>query len=405
MNNSTANNSTVNNDAVEAVADGHVDIICVLDGCGIGAADDAYAWGTTTANTLAHTAAAVGKLHAPVMQRWGLGNLTDIAGISPTDTPEAQIARAVMHSAGCDTPSGHSELAGRVVDVAPVVYPNGFDDDLMGELSRVWKVDGILSGAVTGGLAVLDDWADEHLKSAQPIVYTSADSVLQVAAHVDVIDVAELYRMCEQAREICDDRWPVARIIARPFQGSSGAWERLGGLRRDWGLPAPADNAFDRLSTAGVTCVAVGKIGDIYTHRGFTREVHPDTFDGLMEATSIEATRLRNHGGGVVMVNFVEFDYRGHARDPHGFAGAVEVFDTWCAAVEQDCSVGDRIVVCADHGNDHVDHTREHTPMMVRRIGHPGADLGWGEMADLGASLCRWWGVPHTGLDGSSRFS
>lgn len=386
-------------------------VIVVADGCGVGAQHDAATFATSAANTLTHALAAGGGATMPTLRRWGIDAL--IAGRRTPTHPDAYLAAAAMTSAGCDTPAGHWELLGRVTAVAAATYPDGFDDTLIAELCAAWDVDDVLANCVTGGLDALDRWGADMVAAGHPIVYTSADSVLQIAAHVDHVALDRLYRWCEQARTICDDRWPIGRIIARPYTGQPGAWERLGSQRRDWGTPPPADGGLDRLAGAGVTTVGIGKIGDIFDHRSLTSEVHPDGLDALCAATVDTAADLRSSGGGVVLVNLVEFDYRGHARDAAGFCATLDTLDTLCADLEGILEVGDRIVVTADHGNDpthtvddhghpHVDHTREHVPLIVRRVGHPGAiDTQLRHMADLGASVCTWHGVDAAGLDGT----
>lgn len=397
--------------AVEAVkGPDRVEVVIVVDGFGVGGAPDAAAYRTATANTAGNTAASVGGLEVPTLTRWGFGNLTTIAGAPAQGRPEATCAAAVMRSAGNDTPSGHWELFGRPTSTAPAVYPNGFDDELIAELCATWGVARVLANRAMGGLDALERHGVTHLETGAPIVYTSADSVLQVAAHVDAVPLEQLYLWCEDARRICDGRWPVGRIIARPFTGEPGRFERLGGHRRDWSTPPPADGALDRLAAHGIRVAAVGKIGDIFAHRGFTVDEHPDTTAGILALTAALAETWRADGdGGVVVVNVTDTDYRGHARDPRGYAEVLTAIDTHLGELAGQCRPGDRLTVCSDHGNDpthrvddhgdaHLDHTRERVPYLTWSPGVTGAHRGEVPMSAVGVELCARFGVTVDGL-------
>jgi phosphopentomutase len=388
---------------------GVIDIVIVIDGFGIGGAADAARWRTTTANTAAHVADAVGGLHLPTLGAWGLGNLTDISGVPATAAPASRCNAGGMASAGNDTPAGPWARLGRPSTTPAATYPDGFDDALIDELCAAWGVPGVLANTATGGLEVLDRHGTAHVATGAPIVYTSSDSVLQVAAHTDVVAVEALWAWCDTARRICDDRWPIGRIIARPFTGTDGHWERCSGQRRDWAMPAPADGALDRLAAADIPTVGVGKIGDIFDHRALHVEVHPNGLDETFSVTAELAAALRAHRGAVIVVNVADTDYRGHARDAAGYAATLERIDAHLGNLAGTLADGDTIVVCADHGNDpthttdddgrpHLDHTRERVPVLTHTAGAPGAHRPPAPMSDVGVALCERRHIDSAGL-------
>ena len=396
---------------------GPVVTVIVADGVGAGAGADAGAFGTGGANTLGNTAAAVGGLSLPVLGALGLGRVTEIAGVPWCESPTGFTGTARMRSAACDTPSGHWELMGTVSQQAPVCFPAGFPDELIDELTRAWGVDGVLANRPMSGLDALAEYGEEHLAGGRPIVYTSADSVLQVACHTDRYNVERLWDMCATAREVCVGDWAVGRVIARPFDGP-GPFRRASEWRRDLSVPVPA-GAWCRVHDAGWSVWAVGKAGDILGHVGIDHEVHASGLGGQLGAASRSMQAAREAGGGLVIANVAEFDYRGHARDVEGMAGALCELDTWLGSELGRLREGDVVLITADHGNDpthtvddsgraHVDHTREDVPVVVAVGGvSRGGDVSgtggrrrWCDMADVGAGVCRWLGVDASGLDG-----
>ncbi|MBM4341926.1 MAG: phosphopentomutase [Deltaproteobacteria bacterium] len=375
--------------------------ILVLDGAGIGAAPDCAAFGDPDiVNTLGNCAKAVGGLRAPRLQRMGLGNLCTIEGVAPNQRPDAFALRMVETSAGKDTPTGHWEMVGVHTTQPFAVFNPRFPDDIV---ERFEQESGyrVLGNCVASGTAILDELGPEHLRTGKPILYTSADSVFQIAAHEEVIDVHALWRMCEVARRVLDP-WRVGRVIARPFVGQPGAWRRTYN-RKDFSMPPPPNTLLDRMVAAGLRVVGVGKIQDIFAGCGVPESLHTEgNADGL--AQTIAA--CRSLGQGLVFTNLVDFDaLYGHRRDPLGFARALTEADDQLDHLLD--ALGDRGLLCitADHGNDptylgSTDHTREVVPLLLasRRFS-AGADLGTGEsFACLGQTLAENFGLGDLGL-------
>jgi phosphopentomutase len=397
--------------------------VVVADGVGVGAADDAGVYHTSEANTLGHVASSVGGLQVPVLASLGLGQLGAIQGVEVCDRPAGFAGRARMRSVACDTLSGHWELMGTVSRTAPVVFTDGFPDELVAKLCQVWGVDSVLANRPMSGLAVLEEYGEEHLSSGRPIVYTSADSVLQVACHVDRVPVEQLWSWCEAAREVCSGPWSVGRVIARPFDGVVGRFHRVSRHRVDLTVPVPY-GAWRLIHDARWPVWAVGKAGDILGHVGISDEWHADGLEDQLATTSRALEAARRAGGGLVVANVVEFDYRGHGRDVVGMASALTALDTWLGEELGRLRDGDVVIITADHGNDpthvvddlgreHRDHTREWVPVVVAvgsgdRAPSGGVVIGSGrdggagvcDMADVGVTVCSLLGVDGTVLDG-----
>ncbi len=367
----------------------------VLDGVGVGALPDAAAYGDEGSDTLGNLARAVGGLALPGLARLGLGNLHDVPGVPRTGSPAASVGRMVERSPGKDSTTGHWELSGLILDAPFPTYPSGFPRELVAEFSRRVQRE-LLGNEVASGTEIIAQLGAEHVRSGALIVYTSADSVFQIAAHEDVVPLDELYRCCEIARELLHGPHAVGRVIARPFVGSPGSFERTPN-RRDFSLPPPPGTLLDRLEEHATPVFGVGKVGELFAHRGFT-----DVTKTRSNAHGIETTLtlMRDVRDGLVFVNLVDFDTRfGHRNDPEGFAGSLMEFDAALDEIVGRTEGDDLLAITADHGNDpttpSTDHSREYVPLLVYwPRGRAGADLGVrATFADLGATLADYFHV------------
>jgi phosphopentomutase len=363
--------------------------VIVIDACGAGDLPDSGEYGDAGANTLAHVAEAAGGLELPVMERLGLGNIMPLAGVAPAREP---VVHGRLHplGPGKDTITGHWELMGVVTPVPLRTYPDGFPADVIDAL-RDATGRGALCNRPYSGTQVIEDFGEQHLATGDLIVYTSADSVLQIAAHEDEVPLAELYAACAAAREIMTGDHAVGRVIARPFRGAPGAFERTDG-RRDLALDPPGHSYLQELQAAGVPVHTVGKIGQVFNGVGVDHQ-----HKGANNAAAIEATGRLIHEleAGLVFANLVETDQVfGHRNDVEGFHGALREIDTavggWLEGLDPE---RDMLVLTADHGCDPThpgtDHTREHVPLLARFAGHGGRRHD-GPFADTGASVLRW---------------
>jgi len=370
-------------------------VILVIDSCGAGALPDAAAYGDEGANTLGNMARRVGGLHLPTLESWGLGNLTEIAGCPPSGAPRASFGTMAEMSHGKDTTTGHWEMVGIVLEKGFATFPNGFPPELMQEWLQLSGAPGYLGNKTASGTQIIEELGPEHLATGWPIVYTSADSVFQIAAHEHKISLATLYNWCEAARTV-GKKYGIARVIARPFIGEPGKFVRTYD-RRDFSQPPPPGTVLDLLSQAGVQVVGVGKIPDIYDGRGIARSVHTEgNADGLRKTEEL----LGDLGASLLFVNLVDTDMLyGHRRDPAGYARAMEEIDRALPAIASALRPDDVLVITADHGNDPTfpgsDHTREQVPLLAyspRRA--RGSALGVREsFADLGATVADYFGV------------
>lgn len=366
--------------------------VVVMDACGAGATDDAASYGDAGADTLVHVAEAVGGLDLPTLGSLGLGNVLALAGVPPVRAPGAVHGRLHPLGPGKDSTTGHWELFGVVAPAPLPTYPDGFPDPV---LRRIEAAAGrrCCCNAAYEGLAAIDDHAEHHLATGELILYTSVDSVLQLAAHTDVVDEDELYAICERVRAVMTGADAVGRVIARPFTGTPGAFERTDG-RRDFAVTPPTPSHLDALQAAGVQTHAVGKIGDLFAGRGFDA-FHP----GATNAIALRETGrlLRDLDHGLVAANLVETDQTfGHRKDVAGFAGALREIDAAVAGWLELLRPGDLLVLTADHGCDPTtpgtDHSREHAPLLAVFAGHGGCRHD-GPLADVGASAVDWLGV------------
>ncbi len=381
-------------------------IVVVLDGLGAGHAPDAQAFGDEGANTLANTAHATGGLDAPNLEALGLGNVVEIEGVPRAPSPEASYGLMVEIAAAKATLAGHWEMMGIVLEDALPTYPEGFPEDI---LMRFEDETGreVIGNRPASGTEIIEDLGPDQEKTGSWIVYTSADSVFQIAAHTDVIPLEELYEACEKAHEmlIGGDEILVERVIARPFHGEAGSYERENENRHDYGIEPPGATYMDEIKNAGHEVVAVGKIRDIFDGQGITEHLPAPPDDSAKVDAILES--LNRVDSGLIFANLVDFDAKyGHRRDPEGMAENIKRFDERLPEIRAALTEEDLLVITADHGNDPTfrgtDHTRERVPLLVIGGGEP-AELGVREsFSDIGASVAAWLGVEADGLPGES---
>lgn len=349
--------------------------LIVLDSFGIGAAPDALHFGDESANTLG-SIAATGKLCIPNLTALGLGNIQGVEAVSPVDTPMATLARIREKSLGKDTTTGHWEIAGIVSQAPMPTYPQGFPAEVIEAFEKATGR-GVLCNLPYSGTDVIRDFGEEHLKTGKLIVYTSADSVFQIAAHEDIVPVEELYDICRKARSLLQGKHGVGRVIARPFVGSAPNFKRTEN-RKDFSLVPPHGTMLDKLSGHGLDVIGVGKIGDIFAMAGIT-ETHPTHNNREGMAKTAELAERDFHG--LCFVNLVDFDMLyGHRQDAEGYAHAINAFDAWLADFLPKLSKDDVLMITADHGCDpsdlSTDHTREYIPFLMYGKGISSQNLG-----------------------------
>lgn len=399
-------------------------LVLVLDSVGVGAAADASRYGDAGSDTLGHVVEAcrdgrgdraglrAGPLVLPNLARLGIG-LAHAAStgrtaplaelVPPAPGPVGAYGHAVEVSRGKDTPSGHYEIMGCPVRFDWGYFPDtqpAFPEALTEALVAQAGLPGILGDKHSNGMAIIEELAEEHVRTGAPICYTSADSVFQIAAHETHFGLERLYDVCAVARRLCDE-YRIGRVIARPFVGSPAEGYRRTGNRKDYATPPPADTLLDRLTAEGRPLVCVGKIGDIFAHRGTGREVKGHGNDANLDLALQEFAALPP--GGLVFVNLVDFDQEyGHRRDVPGYAACLEAFDRRLPEIEAVLREGDVAMITADHGNDPTwtgtDHTREHVPVLAFGPGIAPRDLGRrASFADIGATIAARLGVQGTG--------
>ncbi|MEZ5398257.1 MAG: phosphopentomutase [Bryobacteraceae bacterium] len=366
----------------------------VLDSVGIGEMPDAAAYGDVGSDTLGNIARQR-PLRLPNFQRLGLANIRAFAGMEAATSPEGAYGRCSLASPGKDTTTGHWEMVGIHLEKPFPLYPNGFPTDVMERFERAIGR-GTLGNVAASGTEIIRELGEEHVRTGRPIVYTSADSVFQIAAHEAVIPVPELYRMCEAAREILRGKHEVGRVIARPFVGEPGAFTRTAN-RHDYAVAPPAGMLLDRLSEAGVGVTSVGKIHDVFLGRGIARSFRTKNNDDGM-AKTLEA--MEEGGRGLIYVNLVDFDQLyGHRNNVEGYAAALEAADAWAPAVEAKLGANDIVIFTADHGCDpttpSTDHSREYVPLLVTGPRVRGrVDLGTrATLSDIGQTVGENFGV------------
>ncbi len=364
-------------------------ILLVLDSVGIGAMPDSLAYGDDPGADTLGNCALLRPLRLPNLCRLGLANIRPFAHLDPAAVPEAAFGRCALASPGKDTTTGHWEMAGILLDQPFPLYPNGFPPEVMDLFSTKTGL-GWLGNTPASGTEIIKELGREHMRTGKPIVYTSADSVFQIAAHEGVIPIDEQYRICEIARAILTGKHEVGRVIARPFTGEPGAFTRTSN-RHDYAVPPPPGMLLDKLAESGFPAVSVGKIADIFLGRGITAGYKTKTnADGMTR--TLQA--IREHHAGLIWINLVDFDMLyGHRNDPEGYSRALEEVDAWLPDLEAALQPGDLVLVTADHGCDPVtpstDHTREYVPLLAfgPRV-KAGVNLGTrGSLADVGQTI------------------
>lgn len=381
-------------------------IFVVLDGVGIGASPDAKFYGDEQANTLDNCARAVGGLHLPNLGALGLGNIGAIQGVQPSNYATGCFGKMAARSRGKDSTTGHWEIAGLITEKAFPVYPSGFPAEVLSKFLEVTGCKGYLGNKPASGTEIINELGVEHLRTGFPIIYTSGDSVFQIAAHEDVIPLPHLYEICQQTRvhvTIGDHR--VGRVIARPFIGEDGSFVRTAN-RKDFSLDPTSPTMLDVLHENDVQTIGIGKIDDLFNGRGLQEKVHTKS-----NAEGIEAIIDRSQSAtqSLVMANLVDFDMvYGHRQDVKGFVQALEVFDVALPRIVECLNDGDLLLLTADHGNDptdtSTDHTREYVPLLTySRNGKRHIDLGTREtFADAGKTVVNFFGLEANHLFGTS---
>jgi phosphopentomutase len=378
--------------------------VCVLvcDSWGVGDAPDADVYGDLGSDTLGNTSRAVGGLRVPNLEALGIGLVTSIEGVEPRAEAGTAHGRATEISAGKDTTTGHWEMMGIRLDRPFPLYPDGFPPEIIGPFEEAIGRD-VVGNVPASGTEIIERLGEEHLRTGRPIVYTSGDSVFQVATHVDVVPLDLLYEWCRVARGLLTGDHAVGRVIARPFEGVSGAFVRRP-ERRDLSLPPPGPTVLDRLTEAGIPVVGIGKIQDIFDRHGITDGVYSDSNDHGLDLT-IDC--LARPGPAFVFTNLVDYDSKyGHRNDPRGYAAAVERLDHRLPDVID--ALGEGVVMMTgDHGCDpttiSTDHTRERTPLLVAGLSGGPFDLGTRTtFGDLGHTVADLLGVEVSGLVGRS---
>ncbi len=371
--------------------------IIVLDGVGIGEAHDASAYGDVGSNTLGNVARAVGGLRLPNLAHAGLGNIAPLEGVAPVAVPSFAFGLMEPRSAGKDSTTGHWEIAGVHLARPFPTYPAGFPRDVIEEFARRTGR-GVIGNVVGSGTAMLDAFGDEHVRTGDWIVYTSADSVFQVAAHEEVVPLDELYAACVSARAMLRAPHDVSRVIARPFVGSTGAWRRTSN-RRDYSIAPPEETLLDALAAAGIPRTGVGKVDDLFARRG----LEGGHTSGNAEGVARVLDWLRDGPDGLLFCNLVDFDQSyGHRNDVPGFHEALRAFDAALPDLIHALREDDLLFITADHGNDpttpSTDHARENVPLLVGGPGVRARSLGRrSTFSDLGATVAEHLGVAFRG--------
>ena len=364
-------------------------VIIVLDSVGVGAMPDAHLYGDEGSNTLGNIADVLGGLELPNMESLGMGKIMPIKGISSSITPLGFYGKMSEVSAGKDTTSGHWEMMGIITGKPFPVYPNGFPKEITEAfIDKIGRR--ILGNKPASGTEIIQELGKQHIETGFPIVYTSADSVFQIAACEDVVPIPELYKMCEIAREILTGEHAVGRVIARPFVLKNGQFIRTD-RRKDFSLTPPSSTVLDHALQKGLEVVGVGKIGDIFAHKGLSEEIHThDNQDGIVQTIKC----IRRFFKGILITNLVDFDMKyGHRNDVNGYADALKTFDNSIPEIMETLRKEDILFITADHGCDpttpSTDHSREYVPLLVygKGLGSPTA-LGIRQsFADLGATV------------------
>lgn len=369
--------------------------LIVLDGAGIGAMPDAPQWGDAGSDTFGHILESR-PVSLPNLQNIGLGNIRHLKGVAPADQPRGSYGKCTLRSNGKDTTTGHWEMAGIILEQAFPTYPNGFPPSIIDRFVSEAEVPGVLGNIPASGTEIIKELGAEHVRTGKPIVYTSADSVFQIAAHEQVIPLPRLYQICEIARRILDGEDRVGRVIARPFLGEPGNFYRTEN-RHDYAVPPPRQNLLPTLADEGLDVVCIGKIASIYDSVGVTQDL---TAKNNQQSIDQTIRALKDDTRGLIFSNLVDFDMLyGHRRDTEGYALALEHFDARLPDIEAAMNASDLMVITADHGNDPTypgtDHTREYAPLIVYgKSATAGVNLGTREsLSDIGQTIAKNFGL------------
>ncbi|MDO4581075.1 MAG: phosphopentomutase [Bacillota bacterium] len=368
-------------------------IIIVMDSVGVGALPDAAEYGDPACNTLGHIAEQA-ELRLPCMQRLGLGNILPLRGVEPQSRPLGAYGKAAAKSRGMDTTCGHWEIAGLLLDRPLPTFPHGFPPQLLDRLSAVWGR-GVIGNRVASGTQIVSELGEQHQQSGALIVYTSADSVMQIAAHTDTVPIEELYDICRQARALLSGDYGVGRVIARPFTGSPGAYRRTE-QRQDFSLDPPPHGLLQVAQEGGAQVVAIGKINDVFAGRHIDAAL--EGHNNRQTLTSLAKALRERQQRALIFANCVDFDtLYGHRNDVAGYARALMEFDSGLEQLLPLLHEDDILAVTADHGNDPTtggtDHNREYAPLLLYGAGVKAIDLGIrGSFADLGATAADYLG-------------
>lgn len=370
--------------------------VIILDGVGVGELPDADAYGDRGSDTLGNLSRKVNGLNLPTMQSLGLGNLHSVKGVEAVSEPGGNFGKMKEISAGKDSTTGHWELGGVIVDTPFPTYPNGFPPDVLQEFKSRTGLD-VLGNKAASGTEIIKELGEEHVRTGKPIVYTSADSVFQIAAHEDVITLEKLYELCRISREMLKGRHGVARVIARPFIGNNAADFTRTKYRRDFSLKPTGKTILSKLQEAGIPTTGIGKINDLFAYEGISENVITKTNEEGMAA--LLDSQIKNKSG-FIMANLVDFDMLwGHRNDTRGFKKGLELFDAWLPSFLKGLDGEDMVFFTADHGNDpttpSTDHSREFVPLLHYGPNcKSGVDIGERQsFADLHATLAEYFSV------------
>lgn len=371
-------------------------VLMVLDSAGIGEMPDAESWGDKGADTLGNILKSR-KVELPNLQKMGLGNIRPLENLPAIQNPVGSFGKCTLKSNGKDTTTGHWEMAGIVLKKAFPTFPEGFPERIIKEFTERAKVPGVLANVPASGTEIIKQFGEEHMKTGKPIVYTSADSVFQIAAHEEIIPIERLYEICEIARKILDGEDKVGRVIARPFVGESAETFKRTENRHDYAVPPPEDNLLPLLKNNEFDVVCIGKIASIYDSIGVTKDLTAKNNEQAIDQT---INALNEDSEGLIFSNLVDFDMLyGHRRDTEGYAKALEHFDARLPEIFEALREDDLFVITADHGNDPTkegsDHTREYAPLLVYgKNARGGIDLGTREsLADIGQTIAENFGL------------
>ncbi len=362
----------------------------ILDSVGIGELPDADKYGDAGSDTLGNICKVYRNLELPNLRSLGLGNIEGVKGVLPAKEPMGIFGKSKEMSNGKDTTTGHWEMTGIYRPVGFATYPEGFSEEVIEEFINENRLPGILANKPASGTAILEELGEEHIRTGKPIIYTSADSVFQIACHTDVYSLEKLYKMCESARAILNEKCETARVIARPFTGTKGAYVRTSD-RRDYSVMPPENNLLSYLKTDGHNVVAVGKIEDIFCKQGITHAVHTKSNDDGMNVT---LQCMRDFDTGLIFTNLVDFDSKwGHRNDPEGYGNGLEAFDLRLKDVLDELREEDLLIINSDHGCDpttpSTDHSREYIPVLAYcKQMQRGANIGErATFSDIGQTL------------------